>query len=346
MRYVSAEFDPQLTLPVLGMGTYHLLDRVDEREAAASLHRALDAGVSFIDTSDNYMNEAELGESLAEYRGDTRPYIATKSGLATTYEEHLAMRAQGRQGDTSPERLRRQIDASLHRLGVRTLDLYQLHIHDDMTPAADVVEVMDDFIGTGKIRNWGVSNYSYDEFDELLDACDDMGVQRPATLQPIYGMLSVSWDDEAVELARSEGMLVLAHSPLLKGYLSDGVVDQISRLFDGARSDVEEEQILLDEVREANAQVGRLKDYANNRGHTLSELALAWTMIQPATVALNACVKPGHLESSLRAVDFTIDDEGFALIDEVRHHQAVVSHVPRLLAMVQRSKPYYAKRSA
>lgn len=155
MKYVSPESSPSLSLPVIGLGTYHLLDRMTDDGAIRAIHGAHAAGVDFIDTSDNYMNERLIGRAVAESPEPGRIIVATKTGLATTYDEHLRFIAQKRSADLSPERIRHQIEVSLGTLGMSKVDIYQIHAYDYLTPASDVVQTMGDLHHKDMFSVWG-----------------------------------------------------------------------------------------------------------------------------------------------------------------------------------------------
>ena len=345
MRYIELGQGTCESIPVIGLGTYHLLDRMDEDRATAAVIAAQAVGIDFVDTSDNYMNEQFLGRVIAESDAPEQFFVATKTGLATTYEEFVAMRSEGRSADTSPERVKEQLAKSLGALQTNVVDLYQLHSYDDQTPAEDTAVVMNELIDDGYIKFYGVSNYSREELVELLDACDRLGLQRPTTIQPYLNLLSTHVHDQGVDLAREEGLVVLAHSPLMKGFLTDASVDAFDAALGRERQNGDHDAEVIDKWQEANNEVQRLKEYANRHGYNLSEYALAWLVNQPATVAINACVKPEHLQSSLRAADWALDREGMVLADEVRSNPVVVESAPVMFATANAARKYYAKKS-
>jgi aryl-alcohol dehydrogenase-like predicted oxidoreductase len=327
----------------LGFGTYHLLDRVSPQDAEQSILRAYKAGVRIVDTSDNYLNEEFVGRIVDTHQLDL--FIATKTGLATTYEEFKDMQARGRSVDLSPERIAKQLTASRKALGKTTVDLYQVHAFDEQTPASTLGESMTRFIEAGYITQWGVSNYSLAQLDELVMTCDALRLARPQTVQPAWNLFGTTESDAIARAAHDEGMTVLAHSPLMKGLLADDIVDAIGEMLDETLDEGISSQA-RPYVEAAHEAMARARSYAHNQGYTLSEFALAWLTQHPDTVVLNACVDQRHLESTIKALNWAIPLEGMALAEQIRKERTIHTGAPALMEAVARSKPYYAKRSS
>lgn len=347
MKYVESPADSEFFAPALGFGTYHLLDRMGEAEAVAAIDEARKAGINVVDTSDNYFNEHVVGLALAECEISDYLYLATKTGLATSREEFLQLRAAGRSADTSPERVLAHLDNSLRALGTSSIDLYQLHGYDKATPVEDVAQVMHQITEEDRTAEaYGVCNYSTAQLEELLTACDVLGLRRPTTLQPFYNMLSTYAADQAIDLARQEGMVILAHSPLLKGYLTDAMVDRFAQLLEKEKSAGIMPAEILEDLVHANQQVQRLRHYANEHGYSLSQYAIAWLTNQPQTIVLTACTITHYINEALAAVDWEIDKAGMDLVEEVRTDEAVMRSARILMESAQNTKPYYKRRPA
>lgn len=328
---------------VIGFGTYHLLDRMSEADATSSMARATDAGVTLFDTSDNYGTEAVVGEFAASR--SEGPFVATKTGLATTYEEFLALRAVGRSCDLSPKRIKRQLQVSREILRMDVIDLYQLHVHDPFVPPAEVARLMDEAVETGAIRYYGVSNYTAEQLETLLEVCDRRGFTRPTTLQPFHNVLSGAISTVAVDLARDQGIAVLAHSPLAKGALSEETLDWFCELLDSSQATDGIPAETLSQLRETGSLLQSLRSMANISGHTLSELALAWLLNQPRTVALTACTTEAHIASATKATEWILSKEQAGLVNDVVSNEAVQKSGPVFWANAANARPYYAKKS-
>lgn len=344
MKLVATETQPQLTLPVLGLGTYHLLDRVSEKDAEQAILGAYEAGVRLVDTSDNYQNETVIGRAVAENELDDL-MIATKTGLATSRKEFNEMRLQQRSANASPERLQRQLGSSLRNLGRSTIDIYQIHLYDPYTPEIDIAEAMNRFIDAGSIVHWGVSNYSATQLQKLLEVCDAHQLIRPSTVQPEMSLFSPPETEKISKTARDAGMLILAHSPLMKGLLADSMVDTVGALLEDD-SDSVMNPAARPLVEAVHRRMESVSNFANGHGYSLSEFALAWLAKQPQTVVLNACVHDEQRVSSVKAVDWDIPAEGMALAEAIRQDSDALYGARALMLAVAETKPYYAKQRA
>ena len=294
---------------VIGYGTYHLGDKLDEFSALLSMGHAFDRGVTLFDTSDNYGTEGLIGIAVREgYLPRDEVVIATKTGLGTSYAHQVALRRAKRKGDTSPNRIRQQVDKSLAVLGkdVGVIDLYQLHTYDDTVPPAEQAAVMQELIDAGKIRSWGVSNYPIPALTRLIDACDAEGVVHPVTTQPFLNV--VSGAGEVGFNAATKGMTVLAHSPLLKGMLTGSAVDKMTAHVRAEAADIsDEERAGYDAFKKGLEALTELRNYAQMRGLTLAQFAISWAANRPNTVVLTACTNEQYLDDAITGAAHTLD---------------------------------------
>lgn len=298
-----------LETSTIGYGTYHLKDKLDEYDAVRSMGEAFEQGITLFDTSDNYGSEALVGIAVREgFLPRDEVVIATKTGLGTSYAHQVALNTADKRGDTSPDRIRSQVDKSLLILGkdVDVIDLYQLHIPDPTVEPVEHAAVMAELIEAGKIRAYGVSNYSAADITALMQACEEEGLPKPVTSQPFFNIVGGYTD--AVAAAHESGLTVLAHSPLLKGILSQHTVDMLKM------------EILIDE-HEAGADapeglhvfkqglesILKLRAYAESQGLTLPQLALAWPLGRPNTVTLTSCTNERYLNDATIAARAPID---------------------------------------
>jgi aryl-alcohol dehydrogenase-like predicted oxidoreductase len=185
--------------------------------------------------------------------------------------------------------------------GVETIDVYQLHVYDSEVPVEEYPWLMNELIYAGKIRAYGVSNYPAEALQELLAACDRDALPRPVTSQPFLNIVQGVQDTE--HLAQSEGMTTLAHSPLLKGLLVDGMVDDLTQMTQGNS---------LPEVqgfKQGLDGLGQLQGYAKERELTLAQLAIAWVTSQPNTIALSACTSERYLTDAITGASHQLDLE-------------------------------------
>ncbi len=300
-----------LEASVIGYGTYHLGDKLDEYDAVRSMGRAFDRGVTLFDTSDNYGTEGLIGIAVREgYLPRDEVVIATKTGLSTSYDHQVTLSRAGKRADTSPPRIREQVDKSLTILGkaVGVIDLYQLHVRDDTVEPVEHAATMSELIEAGKIRAYGVSNYSAEDLEELVRACDAEGLPRPVASQPFFNL--VEGPTDAIVAAHSNKLAVLAHSPLLKGILTESTINDLTTAVsmdeEEAGDDIPEGLKLF---KRGLDRIKQLQEYGQNRGLTLSQLAISWVTGYPSTVALTACSNERYLNDAITGADYQLDME-------------------------------------
>lgn len=319
----------------IGYGTYHLREKLGSAEAIDSLGAAFDHGITLFDTSDNYGTEELIGIAIKEGAlPRDEVVIATKTGLATSAREHQQWSLEGKKVDTSPERIKTQVDKSLRLLGVEVIDLYQLHVEDTSISAETHVEAMNDLIAAGKIRGYGVSNYSADGIRNMLAASQRLGLEPPVTSQPFMNLLRGA--GEAGSVAQQAGLAILAHSPLHKGMLTDAGVD-LARIdlgqVVGADSNIELFESGL------NALQG-LRIYAASKGLTLAQLAIGWAAAHDNTAVLCACTDDSYIEDARIGVMSQLDADA----DELTAIRERINELPffnQSLSYMKAAKIYY-----
>jgi len=291
----------------IAFGTWQLggdWGEFDENAAVAAIRRARELGVNFFDTAQAYgfgASEAILGKALRDEFSRDRDelVIATKGGLRQT--------DSGLVRDASPEWLCRGVDASLTALGTDHIDVYQVHWPDPTVPAAETAGALSDMITEGKIGHVGVSNYNSAQMAEFS------ATLPVETLQPPYHLFRREIEDEVLPYCRDNNVGVLVYGPLAHGLLTgtlsvhtafeDGDWRGTSKVFRGGT------------YRRNLGAVRELEKFAANRGITVSQLAIAWTLANPAVhVAIVGARQVGHIEDSLRAVDISLTDSD---LDEI-----------------------------
>jgi aryl-alcohol dehydrogenase-like predicted oxidoreductase len=287
---------------------------IEEDEATAAARRALDLGINFFDTAQAYgFGESErlLGESL-ELRSSARRdevVVATKGGLRMEGGELLR--------DSSREWLRQGIEESLRHLGTDYVDLYQVHWPDGGTPFEETGAALQELVDEGKARHVGVSNFDADQMAELGET------RRVDTLQPPYHLFRRDIEAEILPFCRDRGIGVLVYGPLAHGLLS-GKFDSETEFAEGdwrAKSDV-----FQGEQFEGNLQiVGELSRFAAERGWTIAQLAVAWTLSSPGVdVAIVGARRPDQIEGTAAAADIDMTPEDRSEIDEVTEGSVAV----------------------
>lgn len=281
---------------------------VDEQAAIAAIRQAHDLGVNFFDTAQAYgfgVSERILGRALAEPLSADREAIAiaTKGGLRIDAEEGLVR-------DSSPEWLRRGVEESLANLGIEEIDLYQVHWPDSGTPFAETGGALRELVDEGKIRHVGVSNFSAEQIAELSRGCP------VEALQPPYHLFRREIEDELLPYASENDIGVLVYGPLAHGLLGGGMSERttfpeddwrsVSSVFEG------------EEYRRNLETVRRLAELAAERAISVSQLAIAWTLVNPAVhVSIVGARRPDHLEESIAAADVNLTEDDMARIEEI-----------------------------
>ncbi|MFE8945020.1 aldo/keto reductase [Streptomyces sp. NPDC007856] len=286
-----------------------------EDDAKAAIHRARKLGVNFFDTAQAYgfgASERLLGAAL---RSELRRYrdelvIATKGGLRRT--------AAGIARDASPAALREGVDASLTALGVDHIDLYQVHWPDPKVPFADTAGALKELVEAGKIRHVGVSNYSA---DQMADFSRTLPVE---TLQPPYHLFHREIEDTVLPYTRQHGIGVLVYGPLAHGLLTGILTKETVFSSDDWRA---KSSVFRGETYGRNLAVVReLQEFAAFRDMTVSQLALAWTLVQPGVdVAIVGTRRAHHVEDSLAAADMSLDESDLKEIDSIMAAAAPVA---------------------
>lgn len=281
---------------------------VDEEAAMVAIRRARELGVNFFDTARAYgfgTSERILGRALAEQLSANREelVIATKGGLRIDEEEGLVR-------DSSPPWLHRALDQSLTDLGLDHVDLFQLHWPDPDTPFAETGEALRQLLEAGKIRHVGVSNFSVEQMEEL-------GRTIPVeTAQPPYHLFRRAIEDDVLPYAREHDIGVLVYGPLAHGLLGGAIDAGTTFPDDDWRSGSD---VFHGESFERNLEtVAELQELAEERGATVSRLAIAWTLANPAVqVSIVGARGLDHIEESVGAAELQLDREDLKRINRI-----------------------------
>jgi aryl-alcohol dehydrogenase-like predicted oxidoreductase len=280
---------------------------VDRGAAIAATRAALDLGITLFDTARAYgfgAAEELLGEALRPEIKSAREsiFIATKGGLRN--EGGLPAR------DSSPNGLRRDLEASLRSLGVDYVDLYQVHWPDPATPIAETARTLDEFVRVGKARYVGVSNYDARQMTAFQQV-------RPIdTLQPPYHLFRRDIEESILPFAQEHGIGVLVYGPMAHGLLSGRMTEATAFAADDWRS--KSDMFAGDSFKRNLGIVRRLEAFASERGVTVAQLAIAWTLANPAVdVAIVGARTPEQIQQTAPAADIQLSPEDLAQIDEI-----------------------------
>jgi aryl-alcohol dehydrogenase-like predicted oxidoreductase len=279
----------------------------DEGVATRAIHRARELGITFFDTAQAYgfgASERLLGRALRDDLTQRREgiVIATKGGLRMTDD--------GLVRDSSPAWLRQGVEDSLRALGVDYIDLYQIHWPDPDVPFDDTAAALQSMVDAGKIRHVGVSN-----FDAAQMA--DFARTRPVeTLQPPYHLFRREIEAELLPYAEEHDIGVLVYGPLAHGLLTGAMSERTRFAPDDWRS---QSPMFHGEGYLRNLETVRaLQRFALGRGHTVAQVAIAWTLANPAVdVAIVGSRRAAHVEESVGALEVELDDEDLAAIEGI-----------------------------
>jgi aryl-alcohol dehydrogenase-like predicted oxidoreductase len=259
--------DSGLKVSPVCLGTMTFGDRTDAAEARRIVDAALDAGVNFIDTADAYVtgeSERIVGAAIKSHR---RHWIlATKVGNVLTKKPH--------DGGLSRRWIQLACDDSLARLGTDCIDIYYLHRDDPGTPLAETVGAMGDLIRSGKVRNFGISNYRGWRIAEVVAECEAQGVPRPVVCQPYYNLLNRMPEVEILPACDYYGLGVASYSPIARGVLTGKYRGGTPA---DSRAGLKDQRIMETEFRaESIAIAEKLEAHAKKTGRTATQFALAW----------------------------------------------------------------------
>ncbi|CAI1635545.1 aldo/keto reductase [Serratia fonticola] len=294
-----------LGLGCMGMSDFYSTG-YDEQEAIATLHRALELGVTLLDTADMYgphTNEQLIGKAIKGKRDQV--FLATKFGIVRDPADPTA-----RGVSSKPDYIRRSVEGSLQRLGVETIDLYYQHRVDPKVPIEEVVGTLADLIQEGKIRHIGLSEASVATLERAHQ------VHPITALQTEYSLWSRDAEQGQLAACQRLGIGFVAYSPLGRGFLT-GAIQSI-------------EDLAADDFRRDNPRfqgenfarnlelVTKVSELARRKGVTPSQLALAWVMAQGENIVpIPGTKRRRYLEENVAAAEITLSEQELAAIEAV-----------------------------
>lgn len=294
---------------VIGLGANNFGGRNDEVSSFRVMDQALDLGVNFIDTAD-YYNFGKSEEVIGKWLKGKRNSVI----LATKFE--MALDDSPHNHGASRYHMFNAVDDSLRRLGTDHIDLYQVHWPDPNTPIEETIRGLDDLVKQGKIRYFGTSNFSGLQLSEAVWNSRYYNLNRPVSEQCYYNLLHRNVELEVVPYCSANGLSIIPYFPLESGLLT-GKYRRNAPIPEGTRMAAGEfyQRSLTDENFD---KVEKLSAFANERGHTVGELAIAWLLSQPAVCSVIAgASKPGQVIQNVAALDWTLTPEDLKAIDEI-----------------------------
>jgi len=298
-----------LKVSAVGLGANRFGNKCDLDTTQRILHAALDLGVNFVDTADVYAqgrSEDFIGTAIRDRRD--RYVIATK--------------VQGRTGDgpndrgTSRHHILNGVEASLRRLQTDYIDLYQIHNWDDETPLDETLRALDDLVRAGKVRYVGASNFAAWQLCRANDLAEMRGWTAFVSIQPEYHLLERGIEAELVPYCKAFNVGILPYFPLAGGFLT-GKYRRGQPAPAGSRG--ESSAYVQKHLTGANyAIVEKLSDFAAGRGHTLTELAVAWLLAQPQIASvISGATRPEHVEANAKGADWVLSANEAAEVNAI-----------------------------
>ncbi|MXO65689.1 aldo/keto reductase [Altericroceibacterium endophyticum] len=295
------------TMTFGGDGMWSKIGGLDQDASTSLVKQAVDAGINFIDTANVYSNgisERMTGQALQDL-GIARQDVV------------IATKAMGPMGQgvndrgTSRYHLLAQIDASLERMQLDHVDLYQLHGWDPATPVEEMLRGLEDIVRSGRARYIGVSNWAAWQIMKALGISDKREWERFASLQAYYSIAGRDLEREIVPMLQSEGLGLMVWSPLAGGFLSgkysrDGDDEGRRANFDFPPIDKEKGFDAIDAMR----------DIAGETGATIPQIALAWLLKKPVvTSVIIGAKRADQLADNLASVDVELSDSHMERLD-------------------------------
>ena len=305
-----------LTVSTLGLGCMGMSEfygTPDEQAGIDTIHRALDLGVTFLDTADMYgpfTNERLVGRAIAGRRDEVQ--LATKFGNERNPDGSW-VRING-----TPDYVRSACDASLERLGVDHIDLYYQHRVDKTVPIEETVGAMAELVEAGKVRHLGLSEASAETIRRAH------AVHPITALQSEYSLFTRDLDDEVLPVLRELGIGLVPYSPLGRGILTGAVTRE--SLESGDSRSVGYFPRFAGDALDANlALVEKVKEVAGQKGCTPGQLALAWVLAQgDDVVPIPGTKRVKYLEENVGAADVTLTSDDLDALRSAVPRDAVV----------------------
>ena len=305
-----------LSFSVVGLGTWAIgggdwafgWGPQDERESIESVVRAIDLGVNWIDTAAVYghgQSERLVGKALQEISASNRPLIATKCGRTTLADGGIGK-------SLKRDSVIAECEASLQRLGVDCIDLYQMHWPEPNEQIEEGWQTLVDLKQQGKVRHIGVSNHSVDQMQRLN------AIHPIASLQPPYSMIARDVETEILPYCGGQSIGVIAYSPMGKGMLTGAIDAKRIASWDETDHRTRDPRFQSPQIEVNLSFVKKLSAVADGLGWAMAELAIAWvTRRLEMTSAIVGARRPEQIEQTVVAGTRTLDNQSIEVIDAI-----------------------------
>ena len=297
-----------LRVSTVGLGTNNFGFRMDEESSLRVAKFAVDQGINFFDTANMYgrgLSEERIGKALKGIRQDV--IIGTKVGLEM--------------GDGTNDRgasryhIMQQVEDSLRLLQTDYIDLYQIHRPDPNTPIEETLRALDDLVHQGKVRYIGGSNYNGWQTAEAVLKARALGLNEFVTMQPEYNMLNRGIEAELLPFCDKYNIGILPYFPLASGFLT-GKYLQGQEAPEGTRL-AGNERAKENTLTDKNFSIlSKLSKFAEDRGHPMVELAIAWLLAKPAVSSVIAgATKEEQVTANVKASDWDLTESEMEELD-------------------------------
>ena len=297
-----------LDISTVGIGTNNFGRRMDLNATQKIIHKAIDLGINFFDTSNTYGNQ--LSE---EYIGKTITKDIRKNILIAT-KFGMDMGGVPNNIGASRKHILEQVDDSLKRLNTDYVDLYQIHVPDPNTPILETLTTLNDLVRSGKVRYIGCSNFAGWQIAQAMETSRKESLEAFVSNQPEYSMLNRSIETEILPACENYKLGILPFFPLANGFLT-GKYKRNQPPPSGTR--------LSESAESANAYftsknfdiIEKLEQLANDANHTVTELAISWLLSNNnVSSVISGATKTSQLEINAKAADWTLESD---ILDEI-----------------------------
>jgi voltage-dependent potassium channel beta subunit len=286
---------------------------VAEERAQACIHKAYELGINFFDTANVYMRGAAeeiVGRALNGFERDSY-FLATKV--------YFPMGEGPNDRGLSRKHITEQCHASLKRLGVDYVDLYQCHRYDEDTPLEETLRALDDLVRQGKVLYVGVSEWRADQIADALRLAKEMNLDRIVSNQPRYNMIQRHIEAEIIPLCEREGVGQVVFSPLAQGVLTGKYLPgEVPK--EGTRAADSESNRFMQELmnKEVLSAVNKLRSVASDAGLSMSQLALVWILgHENVSSAIIGASLPEQVEDNVKAAGVRLSADVVSKIDGI-----------------------------
>ena len=291
---------------------------LDEDAARPFFRRAIEAGINFFDTADMYalgVSEEVTGRALREFGRLEELVVATKVFFPLSDRPNM--------GGLSRKHIVQGCEASLRRLGVETIDLYQIHRFDATVPIEETLAALDHLVHSGKVRYIGASSGYAWQFAQALSASERHGWAKFVTMQNHYNLLYREEEREMIPLCANEGIGLMPWSPLARGILA-GARRSVSDRDSSTRAATDTYGHGLYDEQVNWEIVDAVRHIAEQRGVPMAQVALAWLLSKPQVAApIVGATKLSQLEEAVGAVSLSLSDEEIAMLEAPYRPQPV-----------------------